>query len=534
MLLMACAECGLNFAPHITKTKICPTCVAKKNSISDGIPKALILSWCKYCRRYNGPPWTVCELESKELLALCLKKVRGLKGVKLVDAIFIWTEEHSRRIKLQLTIQKTVNRTITLEQSFVVEFTVVYTQCDDCKQDFTPHTWKSCVQLRQKSTNKKTLFYLEQLMLKYNAHAKASQITKRRDGLDFFFASKNHGQKLVDFVNSRVPTRIRESKELVSQDDHSNIYKYKHTWMVEMPKVCREDLVILPRKLCKANGGVNRLNICYKVGVSLHFYDPVTLQKFHIGASQFFNNEHEIEVVSFKSNKSKFMVKDIYADKDMAKTLNSTFANIETKFAQVEVTGENEDENLCTVTHMGHFLRHGDIVLGYDLRALNSCSDLENLEGQRGLPEVLVVRKFYDKKRKRRRVWKLKRMQIEEGLEEEKEGKTKKKMRAISRAREEAEASEKRDYEMFLDELEQSKSLRSKINLFVDEEKMKEVKRLEVVDEEEEKEMVKLEELMKEMNVPESKEEKKEEKIDEDDEINDFIQKLASVKVKKD
>lgn len=526
MLLMACAECALHFAPHITKTKICPTCVAKKNSISDGIPKVLIMSWCKYCHRYNGPPWTLCARESKELLAICLKKIRGLKGVKLVDAIFIWTEEHSRRIKVQLTIQKTVNQTITLEQSFVVEFTVVYTQCDDCKQDFTPHTWKSCVQLRQKCRNKKTFFFLEQLMLKYNAHAKATQISKRRDGLDFFFATKSHAQKLVDFVNSRVPTRIRESRELVSQDDHSNTYKYKLTWLVELPRVCREDLVILPRKLCRANGGVNRLNICYKVGVSLHFYDPATLHKFHIGASQYFNYYNEVEVVSFKGNKTKFFVKDIYADKTMARTLNSTFANIETKFAQVEVSRMDADENVCTITHMGHFLRHGDTVLGYDLRSLNGCSDVELLKGQKMLPDVLVVRKFYDRKWKKRRVWRLKRMEVAEEMPE-----LVKKSKKGLKAREEEIESEKQDYESFLDELEQSKYLRSKINLFVDEEKLQKVKELAPVDEEE-KEMVKLGELMKEMAVPDKEEEP--EVVDEQDEIDEFIKQLARVNVKKD
>lgn len=44
------------------------------------------------CVRYNRPPWVSCELESKELLALCLKKVQGLNKVKLVDAGFVWTE----------------------------------------------------------------------------------------------------------------------------------------------------------------------------------------------------------------------------------------------------------------------------------------------------------------------------------------------------------------------------------------------------------------------------------------------------------
>lgn len=41
--------------------------------------------------------------------------------VKLVDAGFIWTEPHSRRLKLKLTIQKEVMNGAILQQTFVVD-----------------------------------------------------------------------------------------------------------------------------------------------------------------------------------------------------------------------------------------------------------------------------------------------------------------------------------------------------------------------------------------------------------------------------
>jgi NMD protein affecting ribosome stability and mRNA decay len=49
-------------------------------------------------------------LESKELLGLCLKRIRGLNKVRLVDARWIWTEPHSNRLKIELTIQKVLSR----------------------------------------------------------------------------------------------------------------------------------------------------------------------------------------------------------------------------------------------------------------------------------------------------------------------------------------------------------------------------------------------------------------------------------------
>ena len=52
--------------------------------------------------------WVSCALESHELLAVCLKRLKGLNKVHLVDASFVWTEPHSKRIKVKLTIQKEV------------------------------------------------------------------------------------------------------------------------------------------------------------------------------------------------------------------------------------------------------------------------------------------------------------------------------------------------------------------------------------------------------------------------------------------
>lgn len=48
------------------------------------------------------------ELESNQLLTMLLKKIKGLKQVKLVEAKWVWTEAHSRRLKIELTIQKEI------------------------------------------------------------------------------------------------------------------------------------------------------------------------------------------------------------------------------------------------------------------------------------------------------------------------------------------------------------------------------------------------------------------------------------------
>ena len=41
-------------------------------------------------------------------MSVCLKRLKELNKVRLVDASFIWTEPHSKRIKLKLVVQKEV------------------------------------------------------------------------------------------------------------------------------------------------------------------------------------------------------------------------------------------------------------------------------------------------------------------------------------------------------------------------------------------------------------------------------------------
>lgn len=82
----------------------------RRIDITEGIPKEASINWCKGCSRYLAPPtqWVICDMESRELLAICLRKLKGLSKVRLIDAGFIWTEPHSKRLRVKLTIQKEV------------------------------------------------------------------------------------------------------------------------------------------------------------------------------------------------------------------------------------------------------------------------------------------------------------------------------------------------------------------------------------------------------------------------------------------
>ena len=65
---------------------------------------------------------------------------------------------------------------------------------------YTPHTWVSQVQVRQRVHHKRTFLYLEQLILKHNAHEKALNIAEKHDGLDFQYKLNSHSNRLIQFV----------------------------------------------------------------------------------------------------------------------------------------------------------------------------------------------------------------------------------------------------------------------------------------------------------------------------------------------
>jgi nonsense-mediated mRNA decay protein 3 len=157
-----------------------------------------------------------CDLESRELMTLCLKNVNGLNKnassedkVRLVDAGWVWTEPHSMRLKVRLTVQKEVQTGTILQQSFVVEFIVRNQQCVECQAEFRTGSWKSLVQVRQRVSHKRTFLYLEQLILKHGAHRGALSVETFRDGMDFYFPDKSKAARFISFLESVVPVKVR-------------------------------------------------------------------------------------------------------------------------------------------------------------------------------------------------------------------------------------------------------------------------------------------------------------------------------------
>jgi nonsense-mediated mRNA decay protein 3 len=392
----------------------------------------------------------VAQPESRELLALCLRKLRGLSKTRIIDASFIWTEPHSRRIKVKITIQQEAFQDTILQQAFEVEYVVAYQQCPDCQKSYTANTWRAVVQVRQKVPHKRTFLFLEQLILKHSAHKDTINIKEAKDGLDFYYAQRNHAEKFVDFLSSVVPVRGKKSQELISMDIHSSTKSYKFSYSVELIPICKDDLVALPIRLAKSNGNITPLTLCYRIGTAINLLDPQTLQITDIPAPIYWRTP-------FKSIADvQELVEFVVMDLEPLGPTKGRFVLAEATVARASDLGSNST-TYFTRTHLGGILHPGDSVLGYHLTGTNfNNPHFEALEKSPSyastIPDVVLVKKHYARKQKHKnRNWRLRRMNKDEG--------------ELLPKKADQDRLE-RDYEMFLRDVEEDTELRSTLALY--------------------------------------------------------------------
>ena len=77
------------------------------------------------------------------------------------------------------------------------------------------------------------------------------KVSVEDDGINFYYKTTTHAQRLIDFLGSLFPVQVKHSKQLISHDQSSNVFVYKYAFSVILPKICKNDLVIIPKKLTK-------------------------------------------------------------------------------------------------------------------------------------------------------------------------------------------------------------------------------------------------------------------------------------------
>lgn len=397
-----CCKCSVAMEPN--ETRLCFTCLKTEANVTEGISEKNCVYYCKTCERFESKPtWLRCEWESKELLALCLKHIKKPRDARLVSAEFVWTEPHCRRIKVKVGIEREMFGA-TLRQYMVIEYIQAIKQCPECTKSVTPHLWVFNLQVRQRAAHKRTLLFLEQLILKANAHSKCINIVDLPDGLDFHFARKQEASSLVNFIRSHLCVKIDTvSTQLVTHDAKSNTCLNKYVQKIELCPICRDDLVFLPKRIATMLGGVPQVMLCNKITTGMHLVDPFTLRGVDMDCDKYWKNEFTSFMT--RRNLSEFMVLNVEILEmsdiqtagvagrfltGMMKTEeerstvkrawghNSYFKLAEVEVARLSDIGHN-DQRFIVRTHLGNVLSPGNIVLGYDMQRSNIQDNDEEL-----------------------------------------------------------------------------------------------------------------------------------------------------------
>ena len=489
-----CCLCGTMIYPNAANQ--CPTCLAQGLNLQDTLQQGpsgaeyATIHQCKQCRRFQAKPQSVtkdhnktsnshyqhAEMESPELLAICLKHIPALNTsgssttvvaksststnnnpnanstfrhvgkLQLVDAGFIWTEPHSMRLQLHVTVRTTVEQ-VVVQQRVMITQRIQFQTCHDCHRESTHRSWQAIVQIRQKRTNvtsdttntngsggtrHKGLLALEMALAKNKEIRKhVLHIDSTKYGFDFYMPTMAHAQTLVQSLQKVLPLRIKTSKKLISTNVKNNTANVQTTVSCDMVPLCRHDLVIIHKhtKACKFAG---RLVLVHKVSSIIHLLDASPSRKsisttmttnngpqpqsqsssmyMELSPETYYKQEKMYTVLQASNRLIRFVVLDVELC-ESSDTNDHTEDNplytgplsgIE-KYALADVLVAREtdfgvnDETFSSVSHLGHLLQAGDVVLGYDLvSTIGGGGDWELEESCHGSfvqPDVVLVKK---------------------------------------------------------------------------------------------------------------------------------------------
>ena len=248
-----------------------------------------------------------------------------------------------------------------------------------------------------------------------------------------------YAQKMVDFLQGCLPIKAKSSKQLISANEKDNTYNYTYSYILDIPKICKDDLVLIHPKLAKMLGGSGLMLLCYKVTTYLHMIDLSNYRTLQLSKQQYDLFETKFEILPFNKFKTQFEVLNSEPYNSYGKqNLNQSISNLlDHKLYETVITRTTKCEELYVRCHLGE-LQAGQMVEGYDLRFMTYNDSISDYPG---VPEVILVRRLKDTEKKRKR--KVRRLE-DEGIEVEGEKKKNKKDKK----------DDNQEFEEFLDEMD--------------------------------------------------------------------------------
>ena len=285
---ISCPECGV---PTIARDDgfLCLDCVratydwrAPLEAHLKKHPKLLTLRRCTGCERVETTAankkerrWERAERDTDELLAVLLRRVKaqlfGKKALDLVDGLsaglkagdplalrdarLVWTEPHSRRLKLEVDVAHA-----SVRQRLLLEFVEERCKCADCAGEARERRNRKMgkgggdfgarVQIRAHGGScARTMRSLEDAIRAIGKTGLAFGAARlpRGKGLDVDFAQEKDGDRFVDELRraGRAPLRVAsKTRKLVTHDPKANTVEYQKTILLEVPPISKWDLVV--------------------------------------------------------------------------------------------------------------------------------------------------------------------------------------------------------------------------------------------------------------------------------------------------
>lgn len=369
--MILCCKCGIPIEPRLMN--MCDRCLTTEITISSKVKRSLAVEHCRGCERYLCPPknWTVFTWGSREFLLFLIKKNKTLNGLCITDSNFTYTEPNSKRIIVSLIVRES-----GIEQPLEIRYIIKNLQCPDCAKVEAKQFWNSLVQVRHRAEHKRMFIYLEHLILKNNAYGDTTNIKQRKGGLDFYYLEKNGAVRMVNFLQSVLPIRVKVSERLITKDVHTSKCNYKFSYSVEIVPLCKDDLVVLDRQF--AGGlGVGILLVVQKIATSIVLFDPRLMKTIKITSTFYWSNQDKFKVLMSSKDFTKYTI----LVKEGTKIRNEGY-----RACDLTVT-TNGSDFIEVRSYLGNLLNEDDVVLGYDLQHSNLAIECDEK------PEVILIRK---------------------------------------------------------------------------------------------------------------------------------------------
>ena len=200
----------------------------------------------------------------------------------------------------------------------------------------------------------------------------------------------------------------------------------------------------------------------------INVIDPLTGQTGIIESEAFWRDPFRPVITAARTRLTRYVVlgkEAVFLERNQSR--KAVGKKQRSKLATITAARESDlgmnDSQIEERSHLGYLMKSGDVCLGYDMKDCQLVDDeAEDLRTAGKMPDVVIVRKLYggvaagEADAAKKRMFKLQKLDIKKGEENEKRGK---------KARKDVEM-EKADEEDFMQELEADKEMRTRVNVF--------------------------------------------------------------------